>query len=186
MISKNIFYKINNRNTVVLVDVNDQELGTADKITAHEQGLLHRAFSVMLYRYHHNQLEFLLQKRALDKYHCAGLWTNTCCSHPSIGEDIKISALKRLQEELLDIDLDKINLKNIGSFIYRAEFSNGLTEHEYDHVFIAEYNNTPNWFNKNEIAELAWFSVDYIKNNYNLNKDSYTPWFGQVIDLISI
>lgn len=172
---------MSNRNTVVLVDISDNIISSEDKLVAHQQGLLHRAFSVMLYRYNNQKLEFLLQKRALSKYHCPGLWTNTCCSHPNISEDIKQSALSRLQEELIDIDICKIDLKYIGNFIYRAEFDNGLIEHEYDHIFLGEYQDTPMKYNTQEIAELAWLCIDKINEDYRLNKNDYTPWFEQVV-----
>lgn len=170
------------RNTVVLVDKQDKALGVEDKLIAHQKGLLHRAFSVMLYRYDNNQLQFLLQKRAADKYHCAGLWTNTCCSHPDVTQDITQSAAQRLKEELLDIDISNLKLTNIGNFTYRAEFDNGLIEHEYDHVFIAEYDNTPDYFNKSEIAELVWVDANQIKTDLKLNKTLYTPWFAKVLE----
>lgn len=195
---------INTRNKVILVDEQDNIIGTEDKLKAHQLGLLHRAFSVMLYRYNKNskKIEFLLQKRAYNKYHCAGLWSNTCCSHPqpesgsnsnsnsnskSNTDNIKISAessKSRLKEELLDINIDNINLKYINNFIYKAKLSNNLIEHEYDYVFIAEYNNTPGFFNKDEITELSWFDIDYIKNDLGNYPDKYTPWFKQVLNLI--
>jgi len=170
------------RNQVVLVDSNDNTIDVCEKLLAHQKGLLHRAFSVMLYRYNNGVLEFLLQKRADSKYHCPGLWTNTCCSHPGLNEDIKQSAFNRLTEELVDLDLDKINLKNISSFVYKAEFSNGLIEHEYDHVFVAEYNNTPINFNKDEVSEVKWLNIEQITEDYKTNPKSYTAWFYNVFE----
>ncbi|MBP9722003.1 MAG: isopentenyl-diphosphate Delta-isomerase [Gammaproteobacteria bacterium] len=172
------------RNTVALVDTNDNTLGVSDKLAAHQQGLLHRAFSVMLYRYNiNNKLEFLLQKRAKIKYHCGGLWTNTCCSHPGAREDLRSSALSRLQEELVDINIINLSLEAAGCFIYKAEFTNGLTEHEYDHVFVAEYNAKPVNYNKDEICELSWIEFEQIQLDYDHNPSKYTPWFAQVLDI---
>jgi len=170
------------RNTVVLVDEQDNFLATEDKLVAHQQALLHRAFSVMIYRYSSGQLQFLLQKRAKSKYHCGGLWTNTCCSHPAANQNIIDSALARLKEELVDIDVKNIKLKNIGSFIYRAEFDNGLTEHEYDHVLIGEYNGMPNIFNKNEIDQLSWVNLNDLSDDIIQNSNQYTPWFSKVLN----
>lgn len=170
------------RNQVILVDRNNNELGMTDKMDAHKKGLLHRAFSVMLYRYNNGQLEFLLQKRAESKYHAAGLWTNTCCSHPQPEDSLITSAKKRLLEELVDIDIDNINLQEIASFIYRAEFSNGLIEHEFDHVLIAEYSATPEYINSDEIEVVNWFTLDNINNKYNDLPSGFTPWFKRVYD----
>jgi isopentenyl-diphosphate delta-isomerase len=170
------------RDTVILVDQHDLTLGVADKMAAHEQGLLHRAFSVMLYRYHNNKLEFLLQQRAADKYHCGGLWTNTCCSHPQPKDELITSAKNRLQE-LVDIDIDNLQLINIGNFIYKAEFNNGLIEHELDHVLLGEYAKLPNTFNKAEVQALQWLDAQEIKNKYLENNLLFTPWFIHVYNI---
>lgn len=171
------------RNTVVLVDDKDKVLGTEEKIAAHKQGLLHRAFSVMLYRKNRNDIEFLLQQRADNKYHCPDLWTNTCCSHPALDQDIVESAKLRLKEELEDIDINNLNLIKVGDFIYKASFDNGLIEHEFDHVFLAEYCDTPSYYNPNEIKELKWLRVAEIDKLYHKSSLSFTPWFKQVFNL---
>lgn len=171
------------RNTVILVDNNDAELGLADKLVAHQQGLLHRAFSVMLYRYNNGKLEFLLQQRANTKYHCGGLWTNTCCSHPQLNENLLLSAKLRLQDELGDIYIDSLNLINIGHFVYKTNFDNGLIEHEYDHVLIGEYTGLPANFNKTEVQAVEWLDIAAIKNKYLSNKLLFTPWFIQVYNI---
>ena len=171
------------RNFVILVDEQDVQIGVADKIIAHQQALLHRAFSIMLFRYKDEQLQFLLQQRALSKYHCGGLWTNTCCSHPQPNDNLQVSVLQRLQEELLDIAVEHITLSKVGEFIYQAKFDNGLTEHEYDHVFLAEYNDIPHFFNEDEIAELKWMSCHDIEELYSLHKNDFTPWFFKVYQL---
>src|SRR5688572_11010720 len=113
---------------VVLVDASDKVVGTMEKMEVHEKGLLHRAFSVFVFN---SKRELLMQQRALQKYHSAGLWTNTCCSHPRPGEETISAAKRRLKEEMgLEIELE-----SQFSFIYKTTFGNGLTEHEYDHVY---------------------------------------------------
>lgn len=163
------------RNQVILVDIHDNFLGVEDKILAHEKALLHRAFSVVLYRHNNlNDIELLLQQRASTKYHCPDLWTNTCCSHPQKDEDITTSALSRLSEELIDIDISRISLENIGSFIYRAEFDNGLTEYEYDHVLLGEYNKIPYYVNDSEVQDLKWLSFTEIESYYHNKPNDFT------------
>ena len=117
---------------VILVDEQDQEIGVMEKMEAHRQGLLHRAFSVFIFN---EKGEMLLQQRSLDKYHSGGLWTNACCSHPRPGEDIQRAAQRRLHEELGFVT----SIEEIFDFIYKSPFDNGLTEHEFDHVFIGVY-----------------------------------------------
>src|SRR5450830_1635175 len=121
---------------VTLVDANDVPIGTIPKHEAHQRGLRHRAISVIVGDQH---ARILLQQRALNKYHSAGLWTNTCCSHPRPEEETINSAHRRLQEEMgFDCELDEIF-----SFKYKTVFDNGLTENEYDHVFVGKYNDEP-------------------------------------------
>ncbi|MBS1651061.1 MAG: isopentenyl-diphosphate Delta-isomerase [Bacteroidetes bacterium] len=159
--------------TVVLVDENDCALGIMDKLEAHQKGLLHRAFSVFIFN---SNNELLLQQRALSKYHSAGLWTNTCCSHPHQGDDIVLSAKKRLNEEMgFDTEL---SIKN--NFIYKAEFDNGLTEHEYDYILIGNYSGTP-IINKNEVLSYCYKSINEIKNEIVLHPEKYTVWFKLII-----
>lgn len=158
---------------VILVDEQDNETGSMQKMKAHELGLLHRAFSVLLFN---DKDELLLQQRAFDKYHCAGLWTNTCCSHPRPGEPVQAAAIRRLKEEMgIECDL----IKNFG-FIYKASFNNGLTEHEYDHVFTGRFSAIP-LINKNEVADWKYIPVDALKKDMARNPNSYTPWFTIII-----
>ena len=121
---------------VILVDTKDNQTGISEKLEAHKKGLLHRAFSIFLFN---DQDQLLLQKRADEKYHSGGLWTNTCCSHPSPGEFLIKSAQNRLKEEMGI----STSLSPLFSFIYKAEFDNGLIEHELDHVFIGTFNANP-------------------------------------------
>ena len=117
---------------VILVDVNDRQIGIMEKMKAHQQGSLHRAFSVFIFN---KKGEMLLQQRALNKYHSGGLWTNACCSHPLPGEETIAAAKRRLQEELgFEIPVEKVF-----DFVYKADFDNGLTEHEFDHVYVGEF-----------------------------------------------
>lgn len=166
-----------NQDNVILVDEADQEIGQCEKMKAHQKALLHRAISVMLYRYHHGQLEFLLQKRHLQKYHCGGLWANTCCSHPRPGESTLAAAERRLFEEIGV----KLALKEIGHFTYVAHFDNGLTEHEFDHVFIAEYDSMPQDFNRDEISELKWVQAQDLLHSLGFQSVGFVPWLAQVV-----
>ncbi len=133
---------------VVLVDENDKPVGTEEKLKAHQDGKLHRAFSVFIFN---SQKQLLLQRRALSKYHSAGLWTNTCCSHPRPEESVLASAHRRLQEEM-GFDCE---LKEIFNFKYKADFDNGLVEHEFDHVIIGYHDQNP-ISNPNEVDSYKW------------------------------
>ena len=154
---------------VVLVDELDNEIGLMEKIEAHKKGLLHRAFSIFIFN---DKQELLLQQRALSKYHSAGLWSNTCCSHPRKNEQVLAAAERRLQEELGF----KTKLKQAFTFIYKAEFDNGLTEHEFDYVFVGNYQATiiPN---KEEVENYVYQSVENIEQDFLHYPKKYTPWF---------
>lgn len=156
-------------NKLILVDENDVPLGTAEKMEAHEKALLHRAFSVFIFN---SKGEMLLQQRALNKYHSGGLWTNACCSHPYFEEDTLTAAGKRLQEEMGFVT----PLTKAFSFVYKASFDNGLTEHEYDHVFIGKYDGEvlPD---KNEVEHFCFMSMDELKAAMELYPQKYTAWF---------
>lgn len=154
---------------VILVDESDNEIGFEEKIKAHELALLHRAFSIFIFN---NQNEMLLQQRALTKYHSAGLWTNACCSHPKPNETIEDAATRRLKEELGFTT----TLTKAFNFIYQASFDNGLTEHELDYVFIGNYNN-PILFNKEEVADYKFISIQKIEEEIKNNPQKFTAWF---------
>ncbi|MCK5400898.1 MAG: isopentenyl-diphosphate Delta-isomerase, partial [Flavobacteriaceae bacterium] len=140
---------------VILVNEKDEQIGLMPKLEAHEKAVLHRAFSVFVFN---DNNELMLQQRAVDKYHSPGLWTNTCCSHQRNGENNIEAGKRRLQEEMgFEIDLQESI-----SFIYKAPFDNGLTEHEYDHVLIGKYNQEPK-INKSEVASWKWMSLNDIK-----------------------
>ena len=154
---------------VILVDNNDNQLGLMEKIEAHEKAILHRAFSVFILN---DNNELLLQKRALSKYHSPGLWTNTCCSHPRYGESVINAGLRRLKEEMGF----ETEISSLLSFIYKAEFDNGLTEHEFDHVLVGRYTKNPS-INKSEVSDWKWTDLDFLKKDVVSNPDLYTVWF---------
>jgi len=154
---------------VILVDEQDNAIGSMGKIEVHEKAILHRAFSIFIFN---KKGEILLQKRAANKYHSAGLWTNTCCSHPRPGEDTLTAAHNRLQEEMgFTTELSKTF-----SFIYKAPFDNGLTEHEYDHVFTGTYNGIVQP-NPQEVSDYCYQSVEAIKSNIIMQPGNFTEWF---------
>ncbi len=159
---------------VVLVNEKDESIGRMEKMEAHEKGLLHRAISVFILN---EKGEMLLQKRALHKYHSAGLWTNTCCSHPRPGEDTKMAAERRLFEEMGI----KTSLIHKGQFIYKTEFGNGLTEFELDHVFTGIHSVNPE-LNPEEAADFCWKSVNDIRIDIKSNPNNYTSWFKIAIE----
>jgi isopentenyl-diphosphate delta-isomerase len=154
---------------VILVDENDTPVGVAEKMEAHQQGVLHRAFSIFIFN---SKGEMLLQQRALNKYHSAGLWSNTCCSHPSPGEETGTAAAKRLKEEMGF----ETPVKKIFDFIYKAEFGNGLTEHEFDHVFAGEYDG-PVDLNPNEAMDYCYKDMVDIHASLQSTPQHYTAWF---------
>lgn len=160
---------------VILVDEQDNPIGTAEKMEAHQNGgKLHRAFSVLVFN---NKGETMLQRRAASKYHCPGLWTNTCCSHPRPEETTLAAASRRLQEEMGFV----CPLEEKFTFLYRAEFSNGLTEHEFDHVFVGHYNADPA-INPVEADDWRWVSMDDLEKEIAKNPDAFTAWFKIIIE----
>ena len=154
---------------VILVNESDEPQGTMEKIEAHEKALLHRAFSVFVFN---DNKELMLQQRALHKYHSPGLWTNTCCSHQRMGEDSLSAGVRRLREEMGF----ETQLEFKGSFIYKAPFDNGLTEHELDHILVGHYNGTPQ-INPEEVASWRWISMDDLKTDIDTHPELYTVWF---------
>ncbi len=159
---------------VVLVNENDEKIGLMPKQEAHEKALLHRAFSVFVFN---DKNELMLQQRAFDKYHSPGLWTNTCCSHQRDGESNIEAGKRRLQEEMGFVT----GLKETISFIYKAPFDNGLTEHEFDHILTGHFNGVP-ILNPEEVANWKWMTISDIKKDIVLNPQSYTAWFKIIFD----
>lgn len=154
---------------VILVDELDREIGTALKLPAHESGALHRAFSIFVWD---SNNRVMLQRRALEKYHSGGLWTNTCCSHPRPGESTDAAAHRRLQEEM-GFDCP---LKHAFHFIYRAELDHGLTEHEFDHVYLGTYDGAP-ILNKEEACDWRWIGADALDAEIMAQPELFTVWF---------
>ena len=154
---------------VILVNQNDEPIGLMPKMEAHEKALLNRAFSVFVMN---DKGEIMLQQRASHKYHSPLLWTNTCCSHQRDGESNIDAGLRRLQEEM-GFDTP---LKEVFSFIYKAPFDNGLTEHELDHVMIGHYKGEP-VINPEEVADWKSMLPEAIEADMEVHPDQYTAWF---------
>jgi len=154
---------------VILVDANDNQVGLMAKLEAHEKGVLHRAFSVFIFN---KKGELMLQRRALGKYHSPGLWTNTCCSHQREGESNIESGKRRLSEEMGFVT----ELIEKTSFIYKAKFDNGLTEHEFDHVLVGNFDNSPK-INTEEVDSWKWMNMENIKDDIKVHSNNYTAWF---------
>ena len=159
---------------VILVDTNDTPLGTMPKMEAHEKAVLHRAFSVFILN---SKNQLMLQQRALHKYHSPGLWTNTCCSHQRLGET-NIEAGKRRLFEEMGITSE---LTELFSFIYKAPFDNGLTEHELDHVLVGYSNEDPT-INLEEVSNWKWMDIDAVHVDCEHHPHNYTVWFRIIFD----
>ena len=161
---------------LILVNERDEQVGTMEKMEAHRKGVFHRAFSVFIFN---NNGDMLLQQRADGKYHSAKLWTNACCSHPRPGETALAGAQRRLREELGFA----VTLKKAFEFTYRASFDNGLTEHEYDHVFIGEYGGEilPD---PAEVKAYCYKSMEIIRKELQETPDKYTAWFAIAFPMI--
>ena len=153
---------------LILVDENDNELGLLDKVLAHQKGILHRAFSVFIF----NSMGYvILQRRAMDKYHSPGLWSNTCCSHPRQAEPTPEACSRRLVEEM---GLT-CNLNFAFTFTYRAEFENGLIEHEFDHVYFGKSDKIPKP-NPQEVMDWKYISINELKQDILDHPEIYTEW----------
>lgn len=161
-----------NNTHVVLINEEDEVMGTMEKIEAHRQALLHRAVSVFLFN---KQGEWLLQRRNPGKYHSGGLWTNTCCTHPVPGESYADAAQRRLREEMGI----RCNLYPILRFRYKAELGNGLTEHELDMVFIGFTDEFPS-VDRNEVEEWKYITSTQLNQNLATAPDEYTIWFRHI------
>ena len=154
---------------VILVDRDDRPRGLMEKMEAHEKAELHRAFSVFVFN---SKGEIMLQRRTQSKYHSPGLWTNTCCSHPREGESVEQAAHRRMREEMgFDIPL-----KEVFTFIYKADVGQGLTEHEFDHVLIGTFEGEP-VLNPEEADEWMWMAPDDIALDMESSPEKYTVWF---------
>ncbi|MEN8186401.1 MAG: isopentenyl-diphosphate Delta-isomerase [Bacteroidota bacterium] len=154
---------------VILVNEKDEQIGLMPKMEAHEKAMLHRAFSVFVFN---KKGELLLQQRAADKYHSPKLWTNTCCSHQRDGETNLDAGKRRLQEEMGFV----CELNEVFSFIYKAPFDNGLTEHELDHVMVGYYDEDPK-VNPEEVGGFIWMTLEEVRNDIKEHPEKYTEWF---------
>ncbi|WP_037494519.1 isopentenyl-diphosphate Delta-isomerase [Sphingobacterium deserti] len=164
------------RDKVILVNESDVALGQMAKMEAHRRGCLHRAFSIFILNANG---EMLIHQRASNKYHGGGLWTNACCSHPQPGDDLKESALERLQYEMgIHCELEKVF-----SFVYKGEVENGLIEHEFDHVFRGTFDGIPH-FNTVEVADYQWIDINELLQWVANSPDTFTIWFRQALPLL--
>ena len=163
---------------VILVDEADTPLGKMEKMEAHRKALLHRAFSVFIFN---SKGEMLLQRRAAGKYHSPGLWTNACCSHPRPGEETLAAALRRLKEELgITTTLTKLF-----DFTYRSTYDNGLTEFEFDHVFVGIYDDRNVQLDPAEVSDFCFRSPGDIQTDLQRSPSKYTTWFHLAFPLVS-
>lgn len=160
---------------VVLVDEEDQPVGTAEKLQAHAEGWLHRALSVFVFD---ADGRLLLQQRSSDKYHSGGLWSNTCCSHPYPDEDPMTAAHRRLDEEMGF----SCSLTPLFPFTYRASVGSGLVEHEYDHVFVGHVTDCTLHPDPDEVSDWAWMSADRLRADVTTAPSHYTVWFQRLLD----
>lgn len=155
--------------TLIIVDEKDNIIGTEEKLKTHIDGLLHRAFSVMIFN---NKGQLLIQRRAANKYHSAGLWANSCCGHPRPGEGNMEAAKRRLQEELgFSCDLVKIS-----ELKYSLKLQNGLYEKEYTHIFAGTYGGILE-LNPNEVSEVKWENPAELQKKSTLMPERYASWF---------
>ena len=158
---------------VILVNTQDEEIGLMEKFEAHHKGLLHRAFSILIFN---SKGEMLLQKRAKTKYHSGGLWTNACCSHPLPGESMKDATRRKLLQEMgIDIPTEFAY-----SFQYRAELDNDLIENELDHVFVGRYDKSP-VVNPVEVEDWKYTSLDVLRNEVATSPQEFTSWFKLIL-----
>lgn len=162
---------------VILVDSENKQLGTMEKMEAHRKGLLHRAFSIFIFN---SVGEMLIHKRAAGKYHCGGMWTNAVCSHPRPGEN-QSQALKRKMKQEMGFSTE---VNKVFDFTYRADLDNGLIEHEYDEVFYGTYEGefSPN---PGEVEAYRYVSIQEIKEEIRMNPNLFTPWFRLLLERIS-
>ena len=166
---------MNEQVKVILVDENDNQIGSMEKLAAHQQAKLHRAFSVFIIRQGKHEVETLLQQRADSKYHSGGLWSNTCCSHPTPGEDTLDAAHRRLNEEL---GITNCTLEQIGSFIYKAELDNNLCEYELDHLILGELKSSDSSINPcaAEVQNIQWLPLSELQQQLAAEPQRFSAW----------
>lgn len=162
---------------IIVVDDHDQEIGVMEKLKVHKTGTLHRAFSIFVFDV---DGQLVVQKRAANKYHSSGLWANSVCSHPREKESLAEAVPRRLMDEL---GIECSNIIEVGTLAYRAEFENGLIEHEFDHVFAATYyGETPEVpFDELEIEEVAWKTLEKISEEASRHPEDFAIWFRLIL-----
>lgn len=165
---------------LIAVDLLDRRVGSATKLNVHVEGVLHRAFSVMLLRDGETGPELLIAKRAACKYHSVGLWANSCCSHPRDGEELLKAAERRVAEEL---GVAPVGLRELGSFVYRAVFDNGLTEYEYDHVVVGRCEGELA-LDPNEVSEARWVPAADLAREIEKHPERFTAWAPTVAAMV--
>lgn len=153
---------------LILVDENDTPIGAKEKMAVHREGLLHRAFSVFIFNTQH---QLLLQQRSANKYHSPGVWTNTCCSHPNYHEDLQTAVSRRLEQEMGM----QCNTKFAFSFVYKVAFENGLTEHEYDHVYLGISDDIP-VPDSTEVSQWKYMDLPTLQLDIKNNPGNYSEW----------
>jgi isopentenyl-diphosphate delta-isomerase len=161
---------------VILVDKDDRRVGAEEKIAAHKAGLLHRAFSIFIFN---TSGMLLVQKRSPNKYHCANLWSNTCCSHPSPNETLEEATHRRLREEM-GFDCKLVHL---GSFVYSTYFENGLIENEVDHVYYGIHDGKIE-VNPREVSDCKWIKPNNLIEDVRFNSGKFTPWLEPALNII--
>ena len=162
---------------LIQVDENDNQVGVVEKMKAHREGILHRAFSVFIFN---QKGEWLLQQRAAGKYHSGGLWTNTCCGHPGDREQTIDAARARLKYEMgIDCELGRLL-----EFTYKASFKNGLVEHEYDHVYTGFCESVP-LPNPGEVSDWKWISIEEVRKEVEAGEERYTAWFKLIFERVN-
>lgn len=162
---------------MILVDENDNEIGTENKLVAHKKTLRHRALSVWVFN---SKGETLLQRRARGKYHSGSLWSNTCCGHPRPGESVETAAERRLFEEMGFT----CPLKKILTLIYKKQVGEDLWEFEYLHVFSGKFNGVPKP-HEDEVGAYRWISLEELRKDIKENREKYSPWLSLVLEKIS-
>jgi len=164
------------REKINLVDAAGNRVGSMERMAVHRAGALHEAFSIFIMN---SRGEMMLQKRSRRKYHSAGLWSNACCGHPRPGESVESAASRRLMEEM-GVDCE---LRKLFEFVYRVDFNNGLTEHEYDHVLVGIFDGEP-ILNSEEVEETRWIEPDALRQEIDSHSEQYTYWFKASVDKV--
>ena len=161
------------KDDILLVDEDNNPIGAGEKMDVHRRGILHRCFSIMIYN---SRRDILLQRRAAVKYHCPGLWSNACCSHPRPGEHLIMAAKRRLKEEMGILT----PLKEAGGeFIYKVKVGD-LIEHEYDHLLYGIFDGDPR-INPEEADGWKWIAFDDLRRDMKADPEAFTPWFRLIV-----